>query len=480
TGTIAIDVGGEPVRFLRVTATKLAPRRNDFIFALGELEAIGGQPQENFAAGAKVTALDSIEAPVRWGAANLVDGIYHRVVADPDALVEMRELEEKRAASERKVRPPGTTRRLGAIRKELAGLEGRLGKIPGGRLVYAAATRFRPQGRFTATGGSPRPIHLLDRGDIRAPGERMSPGGPPLWPNAPAEFVTGDSWEEGAARAALARYLTRRDNPLLWRSIANRLWQWTFGHPLAATPNDFGRMGMPPSHPELLDWLAATLRDDPHQSLQSIVRLLVTSRAYRRSGTHHAGNAGIDAGNVHLWRAHRRRLTAEEFRDTVLAVSGALRAGERGGPSFMDFVIEKPQHSPHYEYHLHDPNDPAAHRRSIYRLVVRSQPQPLLTTLDCADPSISIPQRDESTTALQALAQWNNRFVEAAAVRLGKRLAEEGGATPDGQVTLACRLALGRDPDAAERAALAAHLRDHGPASLARVIFNLNAFVYVD
>jgi hypothetical protein len=90
---------------------------------------------------------------------------------------------------------------------------------------------------------------------------------------------------------------------------------------------------------------------------------------------------------------------------------------ERGGPSFMDFVIAKPQHSPHYEYHLHNPEAPRSHRRSIYRLIVRSQPQPFLTTLDCADPSLSVAARDESTTALQALAQWNNRLVETMARR---------------------------------------------------------------
>lgn len=477
---VTIDVGGEPVRFLRVTATKLAPRRNDYIFAIGELEATGGQPQENFARGAVVTAMDSIEAPVRWGRANLVDGIYHRVLDNPEALAEMRQLEKKRAAIEREVRPPGTAKRLEGIRSEVAGLNAKLKDFPAGRRIYAAATEFQRQGRFTATGGNARPVHLLHRGDIRSPGEVMSPGWPPLWPGAPSGFASGNPRKEGDARAALARYLTHRDNPLLWRSIANRLWQWTFGKPLAGTPNDFGRMGMTPTHPELLDWLAASLRDDPDQSLKSVVKLLFTSETYRRSGAHHAGNATIDADNDYLWRAHRRRLTAEEFRDSVLAVSGALRAGERGGPSFRDFVIEKPQHSPHYQYHLHDPDDPAAHRRSIYRFVVRSQPQPLLTTLDCADPSLSVPQRDESTTALQALVQWNNRFVEAGAVRFGARIGRDGGASSVEQVTFACRVALGREPDPSERAALEAHLRDHGAASMARVIFNLNAFAYVD
>jgi hypothetical protein len=274
----------------------------------------------------------------------------------------------------------------------------------------------------------------------------------------------------------LAQYLTAPENPLLWRSIVNRIWQWTFGDGLVASPNDFGRMGMKPTHPELLDQLAAQLRDDPKQSLKSIVRELVTSRAYRRSSETDPANSKVDANNTLLWRANRRRLTAEEYRDSLLSVSGVLRASDAGGPSFQDFVVEKPQHSPHYEYGLSDVLDPSTYRRSIYRFIVRSQPQPFLTVLDCADPSQSVGRRDESTTALQALAQWNNRLVEA----MARKFAERIGKMPGDAVTNVCQLALGRSPTAEEHSALAEHLRQHGPASLCRVVYNLNAFVYLD
>ena len=189
----------------------------------------------------------------------------------------------------------------------------------------------------------------------------MSPGAPPLWAGAP-EIFDIDAHSEGSARAALAGYLTGEENPLFWRSIANRVWQWTFGKPIAGTPNDFGRMGVLPTHPELLDYLAVRLRDDPKQSIKSLVRLLITSETYRRSSEDNRENAKIDSGNRYYWRMDRRRLTAEEFRDSLLAVSGALRLEERGGKSFYDFVLEKPQHSPHYEYNLHDPEDPKSHR----------------------------------------------------------------------------------------------------------------------
>ncbi len=499
TQTIVVPGDGQPIRFLRITATKLRERRNDFIFALGEIEVVGEAGAGNFAEQATLTAKDSIEQGVRWGKANLIDGVYYRQWTDPDAASEASSLRIQREAIEQSVRRAGTDQRLAEIAKRLEELTGELKRIPVGRKVYAAATQFSGGGRFTATDGTPRPIHLLHRGDLRSPGDRMTPGAPPLWESASSQFLCEDTpsahspaahspaadstepsanWQEADARAELARYVTAGDNPLFWRSIANRLWLWTFGAPLVGSPNDFGRGGMRPTHPELLDYLAASLRDDPRHSLKSIIRLLVTSETYRRSSRVDPELAKRDANNAYLWRGNRRRLTAEEYRDSLLATSGLLDR-TMGGKSFQDFVIEKPQHSPHYEYHLHDPADPTSHRRSVYRFVVRSQPQPLLTTLDCADPSISVPRRDESTTALQALAAWNNRLVEFTADKLGEKL-ETACDSPDEQIALACRLVLGRNPSPLEATVLKAHLNDHGPASLARVLFNMNAFVYLD
>ncbi len=477
--TLRLDGDGQPFQFLRFTATRLAERKSDYILALGEIEVLDQDGVENFARGATVTAKDTIESGVRWGRANLVDGIFFREVENADAAKELAALEQERAAIEKALRPADSDARLAKIAEELKTLEAERKSFPEGQLVYAAATHFPRGGRFTATEGQPRPIHLLNRGDMKSPGAAMKPGAPPLWEGVKAAFIENAAWNEGEARAELARYLTNRDNPLVWRSIANRLWQWTFGAPLVGTPNDFGRGGMQPTHPELIDFLAAKLRDDPQQSIKSIVKLLVTSRAYRRSSAHDAANAALDADNAYLWRSNRRRLTAEEFRDSLLLVGGALDR-TMGGPSFQDFVIEKPQHSPHYEYDLHDPADPKSHRRSIYRFIVRSQPQPMLTTLDCADPSMSVPERDESTTALQALTQWNHRFVEAMSERLAARLEKEGLTSIPDRVHFSCRLALGRKPQPEELAILSEQLNLYGAAHFARVLFNLNAFVYVD
>jgi len=478
---VSIPAGSRSFRFVRLTATKLAERQDDYMLALAEIEVLGAADTANLAKDAVVTAKDSIESGERWRKTNLVDGIYHRELSDDKALAELHTLQGERRAIEESLRSPENETRIEVITKELAPLEAELKTFPQGELVYAAATRFTQSGGFRPTEGKPRAIRVLHRGDLTSPGLPASPGAPPIWTGAPDLFpnLTGETWDEGTARAELATYLARTDNPLVWRSIANRLWQWTMGAPLAGTPNDFGRGGLQPTHPELLDFLAAKLRDDPAQSMKSIVRLVVTSEAYRRSSGHDEANAAIDGNNSYLWRANRRRLSAEEFRDSILAISGKL-SPERGGKPFQDFIVEKPEHSPHYQYHLHDPNDPASHRRTIYRFVVRSQPQPMLTTLDCADPSMSVPARDESTTALQALTQWNSRFVEAMAVHLAERLRKDAPDSAEAKVELACRLATGRGPSEEERSVLVRHLEEHGGESLARVVMNLNAFVYVD
>lgn len=479
TTTIKVEGDESRFRFLRITATKLRERKNDYIFALGEVEVLNEGGAENFALGATVSAKDSIEAAPRWGRANLVDEIFYRELSNDAALGELRDLQEKRDAIEQKVRPADTDSRLAAIDANLKPLNEKFKKIPSGEMVYAATAHFTSAGNFRSTNGKPRVIRLLHRGDMTTPGDVMAPGVPALWKGATDLFFEGSDWNEGDAREKLASYLTQHDNPLVWRSIANRIWGWTFGKALVETQNDFGRGGMQPTHPELLDFLAAKLRDDPGQSMKSVVRLLVMSEVYRRASGHDEKNAEIDAGNAFFWRANRRRLTAEEFRDSVLVVSGKLDR-TMGGPSFSDFIIEKPQHSPHYEYHLHDPNDPKSHRRSVYRFVVRSQPNPMLTTLDCADPSMSVPARDESTTALQALTTWNHRFVEAMSGHFANRLRKAELETSEAKVNWAFRLATGQSPTDTEKQVLIELLDEYGEESFSRVILNLNSFVYVD
>ena len=266
-------------------------------------------------------------------------------------------------------------------------------------------------------------------------------------------------------------------NPYFARSSANRLWAHLFGRGLVETQEDFGSQGQPPSHPELLDWLAVEFRDNG-QSLRGLIRLIVTSSAYRQASIASDDAVRIDRSNQLLWRRERRRLTAEEIRDSMLAVSGRLDRS-LGGPAFQAFVLEKPEHSPHYEYHQFDPADPKSHRRSIYRFVVRSQPDPLMTVLDCADSSQSMPRRDETLTALQALSLLNSRFTLQMASDFAARLERE---SPDlmSQVKRGFSLATGRDPTATEIQSLEDYARQHGLPSLCRVLLNLSEFLYVE
>ena len=149
------------------------------------------------------------------------------------------------------------------------------------------------------------------------------------------------------------------------------------------------------------------------------------------------------------------------------------------GPGFRDFVLEHPEHSPHYEYHKHDPEDVLVHRRSIYRFLVRSQQQPFMTTLNCADPSQQVARRDKAITALQSLALLNNKLMVAMARHFAGDV-ERSSANQLQAISKAFYRAIGRQPTASELADLTAYAGKHGMANACRLMFNLNEFSFVD
>lgn len=482
---LRFELVGKSGRFIRMTATKLAPRQNDFIFALSELKAIN-LSGENAASGKPVQSLDSIEAPPRWRASNLVDGYYYGTSKESGKSVA--ELQRDREALIASVLDETTRIAVSENAKKLADTSASLAKLPPASTVYAGMV-YSGTGSFTGTGpngGKPRVIQILARGDVRKPTKAVNPGIVPLRSDEPGELALPEDAPEGQRRVALARWISSKDNPLTWRSIVNRVWQYHFGRGIVDSPSDFGRMGQLPTHPELLDWLAVEFRDNG-QSLKKLHRLIVMSATYRQvssldeapaAGAEKSSPETIDASNHYLWRMNRRRLEAEAVRDAVLAVSGKLNS-TMGGPAFQDFVVEKPEHSPHYEYQLHDPEDERIHRRSVYRFLVRSQPQPFMSTLDCADPSMSVDKRSETVTALQALTMLNNRLMLTMEKYMAQRVAAQE-TTAEKQVDLAFRLALSRKPTAEERQELVNYTRHYGLPSLCRVLMNLNEFVFVD
>ncbi|NDB77299.1 MAG: DUF1553 domain-containing protein, partial [Verrucomicrobia bacterium] len=465
---------GATARFIRLTATKLAPRQNDFIFALAELQVFDSTGS-NVALKAAVTALDSIEAPPRWRKSNLVDDI-----APPtDNSAALADLRAKRDALLAKATDDKTRAELAALAKDLERVAAELKTFPKPDVVFAATVHYG-SGSFAGTGssgGKPRVIQVLHRGDVKQPKDEVVPGAPGYLTNLPGNFELPADHSEGERRAALAKWLSSPDNALTWRSIVNRVWQYHFGRGLVETPNDFGRNGALPTHPELLDWLAVEFRDSGG-SLKKLHKLIVTSATYRQTSATPSPRISTDAENCYLSHQNRRKLDAEAVRDATLFVAGKLDL-KLGGPAFQDFVVEKPEHSPHYEYHLHDPEDPKSHRRSVYRFLVRSQTQPFMTTLDCADPSMQVGKRNESVSALQALALLNNGLMVTMSKHFAAKLDAAGGDL-NAKVDRAFREALARAPSPVELANLTTYAQQHGLANACRVLFNLNEFAFVD
>lgn len=464
---------GRAGRYLRVTATRLWKRTDDFVFALAELQAEEGDQLAS--AKAQVSAFDSIEAG-RWSNKALIDGFGSRqplpdlarpeiaaaVQARDDVERQLRELAGKQTALKAASVPRPLVEARASAGNSLRELEAALAALPEPRHVYAIKSH------------EPRPIHVLERGDVEKPGPLVAPGALSCLPDLPAEFALSDSQDEGARRLALANWLTDDRNALVWRSIVNRVWHYHFGRGIVDTPNDFGRNGGQPSHPQLLDWLAVEFRDSGG-SLKRLHQLILRSAAYRQRVARDDAQARLDSGNQYLWRMNRRRLEAEEIRDAVLAVSGKL-VDQRGGPSFQLFEF-KDDHSPRYDYVAMD--KPEVWRRSIYRLITRSVQNPWLETLDCPDPSLSAPVRTTTITALQALATLNDDFVIRQSQYLAERLRAGSSELPR-QIEQAYWLCLSRSPAPRELEQVVAYAREYGLPNACRLLFNLNEFIFID
>ncbi|MFL5243525.1 MAG: DUF1549 domain-containing protein [Gemmataceae bacterium] len=471
-----VQAGKRSARYVRVTATRLWRRTNDYVFALAELQVQSGG--KNVAQKATVTALDSIEGG-RWGKKYLVDDFDSRHSLPDRANPKMAALLEKREAVATKIHEaeqrrqklsdalldPATRCAREKNAKELSAVNQKLQSLSAPEAVYAI------------TPHAPRPIHVLHRGDVEQPGDLVQAGALSCIKGLKAEFKLAHPDQEGTRRAALANWIANADNPLPWRSIVNRIWHYHFGRGLVDTPNDFGWNGSRPTHPELLDWLAVTFRDKGG-SLKKLHRLILRSATYRQASRHDGEAAKIDADNRYLWRMNRQRLDSEETRDAVLAVSGKLNL-KMGGPGFELFRF-KDDHSPIYDHSdVAKINDPATFRRTIYRFTVRSVPNPFLDCLDGADPNLVTPVRTTTLTALQALALLNDPFMIKQAEYMADRLKKISD-NPAKQMEAAYHLLFSRDPKESERDALVGYAKTHGLASACRLLFNANEFVFVD
>jgi mono/diheme cytochrome c family protein len=356
-------------------------------------------------------------------------------------------------------------------------IDEQVASLPPVQTVYCGTNKFQASGGHLPS-PTPRPVHLLTRGDIRSPGALAHPGAIGCIAELPGDLTISDINDEGQRRAALAHWLTDPRNSLTWRSIANRVWQYHFGRGLVDTPNDFGHMGSAPTHPELLDWLAVQLRENGG-SLKSLHRLILTSSVYRQSSKTSAAAARLDAGNRYLSHMTSRRLDGESIRDAILKISGQLDP-TIGGPPVKHFVERKVFGlRPEADYEQFNVDDPANNRRSIYRFIFRTMPDPLMNALDCPDGTQLTPSRNESITALQALAMVNDKFIIRQSQHIADRLAAEDD-DPKIQVTALYELVMSRPPRADELAAVTQYAEQFGLANACRFVLNTNEFVFVD
>jgi hypothetical protein len=326
------------------------------------------------------------------------------------------------------------------------------------------------------------PIHLLFKGDYLQPLDAV--GARPLGVLLP-ENVQEDPITTDHPRTKLANWLVDPAHPLTARVMVNRMWQFHFGRGIVSTGNDFGRMGGKPSNPELLDFLANRFVEGGWQ-MKPIHRMILMSSAYRQASETPLEKAGMekDAENSLLWKFSRRRLEAEEIRDSMLTISGRLNA-KIGGPSVMipiDQDLVKMLKRPQYWVATKDKAE--YNRRTLYMIYKRNLVLPFMGVFDGPDLQLSCSRREESTHAPQALELLNGQTSNSLAQFLADRLAESRRTDPE-RVDLAWRLATGRLPSLKEKQ-LALQFLAEKPGDRVRLkelaldVFNLNSFLYVN
>ena len=289
--------------------------------------------------------------------------------------------------------------------------------------------------------------HVLSLANYAAPLEEVEPGFLALLDPSPARYQpTPDSGSSGR-RSALAKWLTEPGNPLTSRVMVNRLWHYHFGQGIVRTPSDFGLMGERPTHPALLDWLAAEFRRGGW-SLKRMHRLMMNSKTYQQAADFRPESSERDPFNKLLWRFPPQRLEGEVIRDSMLAVSGRLNMAV-GGPSVYPALppgAAPPRGGWDVPESRHDQD-----RRSVYVFVRRNSRYPMLESFDMPDTHESCARRVSTTTAPQALALLNSEHTLGWAQGLAGRVLEAAGSDRDRQVREAFRLAYSRQPDGWER-----------------------------
>lgn len=337
-------------------------------------------------------------------------------------------------------------------------------------------------------GPKPLDTFVLIRGNPHVSGDKVEPGFPSVLTTMSAPPAKPQTDTSGRRRV-LAEWLASPTNPLTARVMVNRIWQYHFGRGIVRSANDFGYQGTPPTHPELLDWLAGEFVAHSWR-LKEMHRLLILSSAYRMSSRPAPAGLAKDPENNLFWRFSPRRLAAEEVRDSVLAVSGNLNL-KRGGPSVYPTIppdVLAGQSAPGYGWDLKCPPEERT-RRSIYVHVKRSLAVPILSAFDAADPDTSCPVRFVTTQPTQALGMLNGQFINEQAGIFAQSVRKHTNC-PGHQVRLVLRRVMQRQPTDKEverGLKFIKRLHDERGAnseealrSFCLLALNLNEFIYLD
>jgi hypothetical protein len=333
---------------------------------------------------------------------------------------------------------------------------------------------------------APMTVHRLRRGELSKPAEVVESAFPEVLLDSRhrAGFA---GVPPGQRRAALARWLTSAENPLTARVLVNRVWGWHFGQALVRTPNDFGTQGEPPTHPELLDWLARDFIEHGW-SLKYLHKLILLSSTYQMRSVADGRGHEPDPENRLLWHFPRNRLHGETIRDAMLACAGTLNLKQFGPPVVPELSRQELTGLFDAKGKWPVTRDPAAHtRRSIYLLVRRTFVYPLFAAFDPPEVMTSCPQRAQTVVPTQALTLLNSPVAREQSVAFAQRLRKECGERPADMVHRAWQLAFNRPPTSAERERAqaflqkdSAHADEAAVARLCLALFNANEFIYLD
>lgn len=341
----------------------------------------------------------------------------------------------------------------------------------------------------TENGSDAPKTHVMIRGNANSPGDEVQPGFPSVLSPPDAEITVPSNKKTTGRRLALAKWIASPDNPLTARVFVNRIWQHHFGRGIVRSSNDFGFQGIKPSHPELLDWLANEFVSGGWK-MKKFHKMLMMSSTYQMSSAPNEASTKVDPTNNLFWRFDMRRLTAEEIRDSILAVNGTLNRNKMFGPSIFP-TIEKEilhgQSQPGSNWGRSSPEDIT--RRSVYIHIKRSLPVPMMQSFDVADTDSSCPVRFNTVQPTQALGMINSVFVNEQAAIFAEIVKKHAPENLNEQIEFALKQVLQRNPTSAEIQRGAQFVETQSqlktekvdPLKLFCVIaLNLNEFMYLD